>query len=67
MTKDYTPVKIPIHSELNWKLRRLVSLINNTKTSKDKKTTYVSIINDCIAKGIEQTNYAKLLDKEYIS
>jgi hypothetical protein len=64
---DYIPVQIPIHSELNWKLRRLVSLINNTKTSDEKKTTYVSIINDCIAKGIEQTNYAELLNEEYQS
>ena len=65
MKEVYVPVKIPIHEELHWKLQRMVKLFNETKQNDEKKTTYVTIINDCIAIGLRECIIRKKLDMEY--
>jgi hypothetical protein len=65
MTEDYIPIHIPIHKELDWKLKKAISLINSKKPKDAKQTTYTSIINDCIAVGLRESKYAELLEEEY--
>jgi len=65
MTEDYVPIHIPIHKELNWKLKKAISLINSQKSKEIKQSTYASLINDCIAVGLRESKYAELLEEEY--
>lgn len=60
---DFTELKDVIHVELKWKLEKLVKIINSHKI--DKNTTFTSILNDCIAIGIRESDYAEQLEFEY--